>query len=196
MSLLIVTKTHCMKNIIYILPLFIFFSCGGGNDSAELDNEADSLFSENNEWVLSAKKLKKKLGALQQCFFDIGNKEVEETICLDNSTIYYTGNEKEMNIYLMSTYILDNFSDSTFGKHNFEMPKAMIRNVTPLAELNWMNINSLDTQMFNIYKQYPDLTNIPKFTKDDNGQSISNLELLKKQIRCTRHLKMVCCALL
>ena len=164
-----------MNKIIYIFLLFIFFSCAGGNDAEHGKTDGDSLFSDDNEWVVSAKSLKEKLGALQRCFFEIGNKEVEETICLDNATIYYQGNPKEMNIYTMSTYILDNFSDSTFGKHNFEMPVAMIRNETPLSELNWMNINSLDSQMFNIYKQYPDLTNIPKFTTDEKGNPCSNL---------------------
>ena len=165
-----------MKKIIYILPLFILFSCGGTNNAEVDETAADSLFNEDHKWIVSAKELKKKLGDLQKSFTVIGNKEVEETICGEDATIPYNGNKKEMNIWLMSTYMLDNFSNEEFGKHNFEMPPAMIRNEIPLSELNWMNFNSLDSAMFDVFKHYPDVTNIPK--KNETG--LSNGDMLQK----------------
>jgi hypothetical protein len=163
-----------MKNITPLFLLFMLFSCGGNTSSEVEQTKEDSLYSADHEWIVSAKKLKKKLADLQLSFTEIGNKEVEETVCTAESSIPYSGNKSEMNIWLMSTYMLDNFSSEDFGKHNFKMPPALIRNETPLAELNWLNINSLDTTLFDIYKEYPDLIDIPKIAIDKEGMNHSN----------------------
>lgn len=163
-----------MKKVIFIIPLFLFISCGGSADSEETSETPDTLYAADHEWMLAANTLKSKLAGIKASFTEIGNKEVEETICSESSSVPYTGNQEEMNIWLMSTYILDNFAADDFGKNGFEMPEAMIRDVTPLAELNWMNINSLNPDMFEIYKQYPELANIPKEVKAEDGSLISN----------------------
>ncbi|UKN00261.1 hypothetical protein K6119_11000 [Paracrocinitomix mangrovi] len=159
-----------MKKIVYFLPLFVLLSCGG-NGETETEEHADNQFYEDtHELIVSAKELKEKFASLQASFAEIGNKEVEETICYDGTTIPYNGNEKLMNVWVMSTYLLDNFSSEEFGKHNFSMPDALIREETPLSELNWLNINSLDTNMFEVYKTFPELKEVPK----------SNEEMLQK----------------
>ncbi|MBD3638760.1 MAG: hypothetical protein HUJ25_15510 [Crocinitomicaceae bacterium] len=169
-----------MKKIVFVLPLFILFSCGGSSESEDHQTNEDSLYSVDNEWVLSAELLKKKLGYLQASFVEIGNKEVEETVCEEGATVPYYGSKEEMNVWLMTTYMLDNFSADEFGKNDFKMPSALIKNETPLTELNWLNINSLDSNMFNVYCQYPDLTNIPKKVTDEDGNETSNEECLRK----------------
>ena len=168
-----------MKTIIYAIPLFVLFSCGGSGSSEAEGTAEDSLYSADHEWIVSAKKLKKKLGELQESFTEIGNKEVEETICNEASIVPYNGNKEEMNIWMMTTYMLDNFSKEEFAKYDFEMPALMIKNETPLSELNWLNINSLDFRMFNVYSQFPDLTDVPKKIKDQDGMTIKTEEMLQ-----------------
>src|SRR5688572_17811518 len=111
-----------MKNLIYLLPAILLVSCGGSEPSPEQEAVNDSLYADDHELIVSAKELKEKLAAFQASFVEIGNKEVEETICGEGETVPYTGNPAEMNIWLMATYMLDNFSDSTFAKNDFKMP--------------------------------------------------------------------------
>lgn len=159
-------------------------SCGGSGNSSDEESVNDSLYSNDHEWIVSAKELKETLGQLQASFTEIGNKEVEETICGEGETVPYTGNKNEMNIWMMTTYMLDNFSDSLFAKHDFKMPDVKIKGEIPLRELDWLNFNSSDSNMFNLYKQYPDLTNIPKKVGD-----VSNDEMLQKASQVLKALK-------
>jgi hypothetical protein len=169
-----------MKSYIFYLPLLLLVSCAGAESKEEIADTEPTVYGEDHEWVISAKRLKEKLGSLQASFTEIGGKEVEEIICPDDAIVPYTGNADEMNIWLMTTYMLDNFSVEEFGKHNFDMPDVMIKDEIPLAELNWLNMNVLDRQMFNIYGQYPDLKDIPRKIKDQDGMSFSNEETVQK----------------
>ena len=94
-----------------------------------------------------------------------------------------------MNIWMMATYMLDNFSDSTFGKNDFKMPNAMIKEEVPLRDLNWLNFNDSDSMMFNLYKQYPDLKNIPKKVKGEDGVEVSNNEMVQCADKVLKALK-------
>lgn len=163
-----------MKNLLYLIPALIISSCSGSGDSSDKESLNDSLYSNDNERIVNAKELKEKLGQLQASFTEIGNKEVEETICGEGETVPYTGNKNEMNIWMMTTYMLDNFSDSLFAKNDFKMPDVKIKGEIPLRELDWLNFNSSDSNVFNLYRQYPDLTNIPK-----KVGNISNDEMLQ-----------------
>jgi len=177
-----------MKNLIYLFPVFIFLSCGGSENLLEQESANDTLYSDDHEWIVSARELKEKLGDLQASFTEIGNKEVEETICEEGETVPYTGNKNEMNIWLMATYMLDNFADSAFAKNDFNMPDVMIKSEIPLRDLNWLNFNNADTSMFNLYREYPDLTNIPK-VKNLAGTEVSNKEMLQKAAMVLKALK-------
>jgi hypothetical protein len=177
-----------MKNLIYLLPAFMLLSCGGENPQNQ-QSANDSLYTDDHEWIVSAKELKEKLGDLQASFVEIGNKEVEETICPEGKTVPYTGNKDEMNIWLMATYMLDNFSDSAFGKNDFKMPDVKIKGEIPLRELDWLNFNSSDSTLFDLYKTYPGLTNIPKKVKDQKGAETSNEETLQKANKVLKALK-------
>lgn len=168
-----------MKNIIYVIPFFALLSCGGSGESEDQETVEDSLYRQDHEWIVSANTLKEKFGNLQKSFVGIGDKEVEETICTDASAVPYNGNQAEMNIWMMSTYMLDNFSKEDFGQHDFKMPPAMIKEVTPLSELNWLNMNSLVENMFDVYLRYPDLTDIPRVVAGEDGSSISNEEIVQ-----------------
>ena len=168
-----------MQKFIYILSLFVLFSCGGNSSSEDQETVEDSLYADDHEWIINAKKLKEKLGDIQQSFTDIGNKEVEETICEEGSTIPYSGNKDEMNVWMMTTYMLDNFSKEEFGKNNFEMPDVKMKSGIPLSELDWVNFNSTDFRMFSLYSLYPDLNNIPKKYKDEDGVTVSNEEIVQ-----------------
>lgn len=179
-DVILLLKTQIMNNIIYLLPVFVMFSCGGSDASEDQVTEEDSLYKQDHEWIVAAQELKEKLAGVQASFVEIGNKEVEETVCTESSTFPYSGSNDEMNIWLMSTYMLDNFSGEEFGKNNFRMPEALIRNETPLSELNWMNVNGLDSGMFNVYRQYPDLIDIPRKVEDESGMSYSNDEMVQK----------------
>jgi hypothetical protein len=173
-----------MKNLIYLLPALMLFSCNGGDTTQEQESADDSLYADDHEWVVGAKELKDKLGSFQASFVEIGNKEVEETICPEGETVPYAGNQAEMNIWLMATYMLDNFSDSTFGKNDFKMPDVKIKGEIPLRELDWLNFNGYDSTLFDLYKTYPGLTNIPK--KDGEG---SNDEMLQNANMVLKALK-------
>ena len=59
------------------------------------------------------------------------------------------------------------------------MPDAMIREETPLRAVNWINMSSLNSQLFDIYKAYPTLTDIPKEYQDEQGNTLSNDERIK-----------------
>jgi len=177
-----------MKNLIYLFPVIMFFSCGGRENLQDQESAKDTLYSDGHEWIVSAKELKEKLGDLQASFIEIGNKEVEEIICGEAATVPYTGNKNEMNIWLMATYMLDNFADSAFAKIDFKMPDVMIKSEIPLRDLNWLNFNNADTNMFNVYKEYPDLTNIPK-VKNLNGTEVSNDEMLQRTSTVLKALK-------
>src|SRR5690606_23292385 len=66
------------------------------------------------------------------------------------------------------------------GKHNFRMPDVKMKNGVSLKELNWLNITSLDSTMFDLYKNHPGLNAIPKNVEGADGKPISNDEMVKK----------------
>lgn len=176
---------NMMKRVIYVLPFFILYACGGVDSIEEQVTEADTVYTADHEWISSAEKLKEKLGHFQAKFLEeIGNKEVEETICGESSKVPYRGNQSEMNVWLMTTYMIDNFTVDDFAKSNFNMPEALIRGETPLSELNWMNMNSHDDLLFEIYRQYPDLGAIPKMAEDgsSNEMMVSSPHMMLKAI--------------
>lgn len=169
-----------MNKLKYLLPVLLLASCGGTEETSDEQLSAeDTIYTSEHEWILSGNALKEKLASFQASFTDIGNKEVEETICGDESKVAYSGNPDEMNIWLLTTYMLDNFSAEEFGKHNFDMPDVAMKNGTLLSELNWLNFNSSDHRMFSIYRLHPELENIPKIVTQD-GMDYSNDENVQK----------------
>ena len=175
-----------MKRIICALPVLLLFSCGGAENSEnQVESQEDTVYTADHEWIASAATLKKKFGHFQAKFLEeIGNKEVEETICGESSKVPYAGNKSQMNVWLMSTYMIDNFTVDDFGRSDFKMPDALIRGETPLSELNWMNMNGHDDALFEIYRQYPELGTIPKLDEDgaSNEAMVSSPHMMLKAI--------------
>jgi len=156
-----------MKNIFYLLALFTLVSCGGSEESStEEETSLDTVYQNDDTMILNAKALKDKLAQFQSSFTAIGDKEVEETICTESSTVPYNGSSEVMEIWTITTYLLNNFSTEDFGKYDFKMPNVNIRDSIPLSELNWLNFNRDDTTTFDIYKSYPDLTDVSKSDED------------------------------
>ncbi|MCB9222917.1 MAG: hypothetical protein R2780_13370 [Crocinitomicaceae bacterium] len=172
-------RTVPVKKLIYFLPIIALTSCGGSSDTENTDNEETAVYEQDHEWIVNANKLKDKLGDIQASFVEIGNKEVEETVCNDMSRVPYSGNKEVMNVWMMSTYMLDNFAKEEFGKHDFQMPDVAMKNGTPLRDLDWVNFNSTDFRMFSAYRLYPELKDIPKKYKDEDGVSVSNEEIVQ-----------------
>jgi hypothetical protein len=150
-----------MKKILFLFTILVLTACGGSSeDTTEQRVVSDTTYAKDHEWMVGALELKEKFAQLNDSWLEIGNKEVEETICGENAKVEYKGKAEEMNLYLLTTYMLANFAADDFGQFGFNMPEAMIRDVTPLSELNWMNFSADDKQMFELYRKNPELNEL------------------------------------
>jgi len=166
-----------MKNIFYLLALLTFVSCGGSEENADEEEVTqDTVYLNDDAMILNAKTLKEKLAQFQSSFTAIGDKEVEESICTQSSTVPYNGSKEVLEIWTITTYLLNNFSAEDFGQYDFKMPAVNIRDSIPLSELNWLNFNGDDTTAFDIYKTYPNLTDVSKSDEDvQNVEKVNEL---------------------
>ncbi len=157
---------------VYLTVALIAIRCGGESPVSEESN-ADSVYSDDHEWIVGAKELKEKLGTLQQDFTVIAHKELEESVCPEGATVPYRGDSEQMDVSLMMNYLLDNFDPENFGQFGFDIPADKKKRDVPLTELNWINFNTLSSGPdFSLFQDFPDLKNVPREVPDSNGQMV------------------------
>ena len=150
------------------LPLFLF-SCGG-SDTSETTESVDDSLSQFEQNVLIAKELKTKLGEINTNFTEIANKELEESVCPSDFTIDFVKESDEIDVLLISNYLLANFDTNNSGAYDFMMPDINLPNGTPLREFDWLNFSSNVPSGFGFYSKYPDLNKVNEATKSTDPE--------------------------
>lgn len=180
-----------MKKIFYLIPLIFLFACG---NSTKNDEKYElEYFKANHKLIVSVKELKEKLSNYQAQFDELISKDFSESLCNDDIKFNCDTSNDEINVILITKYMLDNFSENNFGKYNFKMPKDSI-NGEPLESFNRMNfINYTDynsPEWYSVFEKYPDLNKIPtkiklhEYSEDfsPNYNILLNADMVNKAI--------------
>lgn len=165
-----------MRKIQSFLFITLFIVACGGVQVEETNSE---FYDEDGELLTAARNLKEKLGDINASFNEVAQLELDQSVCTEGTTLPFQPEGDELNVFLMSNYMLSNFDKEKFGANDFNMPDMTLANGTPLSDFEWLNCQSQMNFGFALYRQYPDLKDVPRRVTKEEGDSYPYIKPLE-----------------
>lgn len=160
------------RTLVFLMPVVFLFSCGseGETDDTTASEENSDFFANDGPEVTASRELKDKLGQIYGDFMEIAHKEIEESVCGPGASFDYKPKGEELNVWLMTNNMLANFDKEKPGQFGYEIPDSSISSGTPMGDFWWLNFDTICGINWDVYMDFPDLTDIPKMYKDETGE--------------------------